>query len=201
MKRFCIILFIVFISCTQGHTQNISVRDSVHTNKSLIFSFDEFSLGMLKNGLGGKYFINDKLALFTILNVDISRANHDASFMDEYNRNSYSTSLELGIENHIYLFKNISSPYYGASLGYGYTYNYNKYKNTVLISKGYNYEYIATIFFGVEYFPVRNISLSGRYTLASRWYYSKNEDLKNTSKNSGYNTMTSSSSLLLSFYF
>ena len=71
MKRFCTILFIILISYTQGHTQNISVRDSVHTNKSLIFSFDEFSLGMLKNGFGGKYFINDKLALFTILNVDM----------------------------------------------------------------------------------------------------------------------------------
>ena len=200
MNRFKFVALILCLFYLSNYAQEVSAIDSMHTNKSIIFTFDEFRLGSLKNGIGGKYFFNDKIALIAIINAGMSESNRDVINMPENNTKSYMGDIEVGFENHLYLIKNISSPYWGFSLGYSYTYSHYKYQSNDETT-GHTNRYLATILFGVEFFPVKNLSISGRYLLNNEWYFSESNNQRSSSKHSGKDILISASSLLLSFYF
>ena len=200
MKIYKLIILLICAFHLQNYAQEASSNESINTNKAIIFTFDEFRLGSLKNGIGGKYFFNDKIALLAIINAGMSESNRDVIGMPENNTKSYMADIEIGFEDHLYLIKNISSPYWGLSFSYNYTYSHYKYQSTDERT-GHTNRYLATIFFGVEFFPIKNLSISGRYLLNNEWYYSKSNNQESSSTHSGKNILISASSLLLSFYF
>jgi hypothetical protein len=162
----------------QSETSVVSSKSaqSHKGNKGLCFSVSGLStvaIGQYEGGIGGKYWISDKLALISSIGIN-AKKNTSSSVVGytEPKTTSSSCSFFAGLEDHFLIKKKIS-PYLGGGLRFSIaratTYNPIPKENPPpTAAKKYTSDTWSTGvrgFCGIEFFFADWVSLSGQYQI------------------------------------
>ncbi len=193
-------------------------------SKALLFEFSglaDLGAGSFNGGLGGKYFIDHKLAIRGSLQfMDL---NEDIPYEDDSGVDGKRTANRFGISAAVEVHFDTSrvNPYFGGGVGFAVT--STEYKsdasdltNQVTVKNdedgefGYYGGTEFTIFgiLGVEVFIIKNLSLAAEYRLGYAYISKKDEEIiqGNTTITNRQGSITgfgleSSGALILSVYF
>ncbi len=206
-------IFLSLLFTGSAFAQNSESQDSVGMSgkKAIIFNFNDFHLGSFDGGIGGKMWVSRSTCVIGALEFSTRNDYNETRREDvvQIKEDVYSTytGLSLGINKHFNFYRKVST-YLGGKLRAGFekyvssscsNYEHRDYdRQDISLSGG--------IVFGVEYFIMDGISLSGHYSL----------DLKHTVKESKHKESGNkyqstdgkettiklgASSLILSIYF
>jgi len=191
------ILSAVILSCSSLVAQDTSINDTteVEKTKALVFTFSGLNLG---GGLGGKYVLSHHVFLRASVSGRFQSHRYDDARPDSTPSLTKDTRMQIGWSidfcYRLEIDKNFS-PYLGLGVGSNWEKDENEYAS-IRSSRTDSYTLYgpnAKIFFGLEYWLTKTISLSGEQSL--NFYYIK----------STYSTIlsldNSTSALLLSVYF
>ncbi len=171
-----------------GNIEKPAKSGEVHKgDKGLCFSVSGLSsvgIGQYEGGIGGKYWMSNKLALISSIGISAQRRTRSAlvvNYTDDKNTSS-SCSFFAGLEDHFFI-KNRISPYWGGGLRYSIG-NASLYyslpkdnppptatKKTTISSWSCG----VRAFCGIEFFFAEWVSLSGQYQID---YYSTKSTTK-----------------------
>lgn len=173
--------------------------------KALQFDFDGLKLSNpISNisSIGGKYWWRNNLAIRAGFQFENSFYETDYDNYDQSDSDGSINKIKLFllVENHFRPFKKIS-PYIGGKIGFSFNQSKENQKSSGEKTKLTDFDYSIGVLFGIEYWLNKNISLSGHqeiyyeYGLLKRKSdYEPYEYNRNTIK-------STTSSLILSFYF
>lgn len=156
------ILFSLLIAATAVSTQAQTLNVAKKGDKAVLFNFvglSALNLNAYQGGIGGKYFLSNRLALRGMLLFGIDNTTVAASsLVSESKNDNLSVGINAGLEYHLALASRIS-PYVGGTV---------LFENTqTTVSPGLGSEKTTTfgagLIGGVEYFFSQNISLSAEY--------------------------------------
>ncbi len=159
MKLRFIIVFISIITISLSAQERENYKTS-----AISFSINGFSLGGYYGGVGGRLWISNLMTL----NVSVNGGSEDetqkslTSETQQTNTNSF-VNLGVGIEKHFAESDNIS-PYLSGRLFYGWNERIRDIENNSGYKENRSYNSMGVdLGFGVEYWILERISLSGQH--------------------------------------
>jgi hypothetical protein len=194
MRKGLIILIaivLLFIFCGYSLAQEQSEKSVVSSksahdhkgDKGLCFSVSGLSsvgIGQYEGGIGGKYWISNKMALVSSIGFNFQSKVQDNSSTGYTNskRSSVKFSPFVGIEDHFFV--NKLSPYIGVGIGFSTNSTIDNYRIPIInpppgLTKKYktiinSYKFRCSC--GIEYFFAKWVSLTGQYQMD--YYYETN---------------------------
>lgn len=182
-KSIIVPVALVFLLCFIGISSAEESGTSHKGDKGISFSVSGLSsvgIGLFEGGVGGKYWISEKLAIITSLGVSAQRITQTSSHPDYTDtKTTFSRfSLFCGVEDHFFT-KNKVSPYLGGGIRFS-TSSSTKYSSIPIHNPppyATKKEKISTGTFGIrgfcgiEYFFAEWVSLAGQYQID--YFYEK----------------------------
>ncbi len=163
MKQRIILAFAAVLACVSA-VQAQQARSGTAGEKALLFNFSGLSnlnLTMFEGGLGGKYFIADRMAIRGLLVFGDDKKTIDATTtIPERTNETFSFGIGGALEYHLPVSSSVS-PY----LGGGITFLHSSVTQDPGANKSSSNQFGIGGLFGVEYFFNQNISLAAEYQL------------------------------------
>ena len=198
MKKFLFISLLLVLSIF------VFPQDKNYKTTALSFSFNGFNLSSYYGGVGGRYWVSES----TVLNASVGgliseREYEETENLDNSLEKSKYLSIGIGMENHIMDVDNLS-PYFSSRISFGISDQYYRsvYGRSEQIDKTYSYN--LDLGFGVEYWLIDRISLSGQHLFNIRYETGQrtvNNSNPETQDVKGFGVGFGTTSIMLSIYF
>lgn len=210
LTRIICLLFILS-AILNLHAQEETHQEDQKSKFGLIFSLsglDDLRLNEFDGGIGGKYFLNERLALRGVLDLSVSSTNSEiSSTLGSDELDSFSLGISSGVEFH-FRGRDRMSPYLGAEFGvHTSSSNFTNTADTISLREVDNdlISYRGGVFLGFEIYPVKFFSMSGEYGLSLSFGSTKSTTTENnmvTRRESDAILLETSSKglLILTFY-
>ncbi|MEW5802577.1 MAG: hypothetical protein AB1847_10810 [bacterium] len=206
-----VIIAFPLIDCSITTAQQCELAGGRKAAKALSFSFNGLNINEFYGGVGGKYWISNKTALFGSFDFGARYDQDDPgqTYAGDSESRHNDMNLTIGMEKHFYPCRKVS-PYWGfyGRIGYSYT------KTTEEPASEYDLkgekeesslDFSTGLMLGVEYWIVKDISLAAQYMCGASYYLEKTvlrqgeEEIKDTA--AGFDLGLGAASLILSVYF
>lgn len=187
MRNNIIFILILSLFLEAAKAQMTTSADTIKYSKAQIFNFSGWNLS---GGIGCK-FIYDEYQLRISINGSYSKQQSQPS----YSYTSTSTRGNLSIDI-LYPLRKVETvlPYLGAGLGFAGQVDETEYSDGSPKYESYSFGPSGKIFIGVEYWVLKQISLSGEQSISATY-------TRGINSSKTYQIGNATSSLLLSVYF
>ncbi len=200
--KFIITLLLIIASAMPVFAQN-EAGTNMKGKTSMSFDVTDLELKNYKGGIGGRKWMSDRYVLFLSLDSGFQSNDSEEDSVNTRERNNTAIGISVGFEKHFGT-KEKLSPYYGIGLKAGYSRNKTSYKHNDYENKYSTKSFACNLFFGVEYWLIKRISLAAQYDynlinmFSQKRNDSSNDNFERT--DSGYVLGSPYARLTLSFY-
>lgn len=174
-NRFILFVLVALIALPargqQADDEDVILRG---TNRGVVFTLDQLSLGSLNGGIGGKLWIGTTTALRGSLDFGVRSRDDVVKSEEDGGLSAVEGGLTVMLERHSRRARRVS-PFLGAGFGvHGSAFSdRTKYPLGNEIQERYregrNVRFTVPVALGVEYYVTRGISLSGEHLIAAEF--------------------------------
>ncbi len=141
---------------------------------ALSFETDGLDLANFDSGIGGRKWVSEQNVMFFSLCFNKEKVDMDHEFGEYLTEKDRAFGLSIGMESHFGT-KEKLSPYLGFSLGVRYDKAEGEDLSKRITTLNKTRSFSSDLIFGLEYWPVKRISIAAQYTAG--FNYSKSRSI------------------------